>query len=271
MNPMKPFGAIIKKTRHETADVKTMTLELQGDLLGDPRPGQFTMLGYPGAGEAPISFSALKENGCIEHTVRAVGTATHFLDKMDEGDMLLVRGPFGNGWPMKTAQGRDLVLVAGGLGLAPLRPVIREVLAKRDFFGKVTLLYGARNEGNLLFTDEYSSWQAGIALQLTVDELVTGVPWHASTGLITGLLDRVKVDSGRTIAFVVGPELMMRFVCRGLELKGVRSSDIYVSLERRMKCGIAQCGHCQHVGLFVCKDGPVFPYARVSGMMDGLL
>ncbi len=271
MNPLRPFRVILKKRKDETADIKTLTLELKGDLLTEPRPGQFTMLGYPGIGEAPVSFSSLLENNCIAHTIKSVGTATHYLDNMTEGDELLVRGPFGTGWPMEEAQGRDLLLIAGGVGLAPLRPVIMEALRKRNTFGAITLLYGARDEKSLIFTDEYALWQAGISLHLTVDEVITKAPWPAATGLITGLLEQVVLDPGRTTSFIVGPEIMMRFVCRGLELKGVSPSHIHVSLERRMKCGIAQCGHCQHAGLFVCKDGPVFPYAKVAGLMDGML
>ncbi len=271
MHPLKPAKAVLKNIRQETADVKTYTVQVDGAFSRELSPGQFNMVGYPGVGEAPISFSSLWEDGCIGHTVRSVGAVTAFIDKLAEGDELLLRGPYGKGWPMDIAKGRDLLLVAGGLGLAPLRPVIREVLQSRDSFGTVSLLCGARNEKNLLFTDEYEAWRKKISLFLTVDEAVTGEPWGHSVGLITGLLDRVKPDTAGTCAFVVGPEIMMRFVCRGLMLRGMQPADIFVSLERRMKCGVAQCGHCQHAGFFVCRDGPVFPYAQVTGLMDGML
>ncbi len=271
MNPLRPVKAILKKIRRETADVKTYTVQVGEEFPGELSPGQFNMVGYPGVGEAPLSFSSLRDDGCIEHTVRVVGAVTASIDKMTEGDELLLRGPYGQGWPMDRAGAGDLLLVAGGLGLAPLRPVIREVLKNRDSFGDVFLLYGARNEKNLLFMDEYEAWRKAISFHLTVDELVTGERWSHSVGLITGLLDSVKFGGGKTQAFVVGPEMMMRFVCRGLMMRGVHPSKISVSLERRMKCGIAQCGHCQHVGFFVCKDGPVFTYKEVAGLMDGLL
>lgn len=272
MNPLKPIKAVLKDVRNENIDIKTYTLEVHDGYPKGSRPGQFNMLGYPGIGEAPISFSALSDNGELEHTIRAVGMATRFIEKLGKGAEVLVRGPYGRGWPVETAKGKDLVLVAGGIGLAPIRPVIREVVKRRQDFGNVQVLFGARNETGLIYIDEYEKWQqAGITVEVTVDELVTKKPWKYNLGLITGLVDKLELNADNTIAFVCGPELMMRFVCRGLMLKGVPASALSVSLERRMKCGIAQCGHCQHAGLFVCKDGPVFPYREVEGLYDGLL
>lgn len=271
MNPLRPFKALLKDIKDENADVKTYRVQVSDGSLKTAKPGQFNMLGYPGIGEAPISFSSLGENGEIEHTIRAVGMATRFIEKMQKGSEILLRGPYGRGWPMDAAKGNDLLLVAGGVGLAPVRPVIREVVRNRSDFGEVSLLFGSRNENGLLFTDEYKEWRKSFSFQITVDELVTKKPWKHHVGLITVLLDKLKLNAEKTIAFVCGPEMMMRFVCRGLMFKGVPASNLYVSLERRMKCGIAQCGHCQHVGLFVCKDGPVFSYREVTGLMDGML
>ncbi len=270
-NPLKPIPAVLKEVKDETADVKTFTMRVNDGFPKTISPGQFNMLGYPGIGEAPISFSGLRENGEIEHTIRSVGLATRFIEKMTKGEEILIRGPYGRGWPMEAIKGKDLLVVAGGVGLAPLRPVIEHVLAKRDDFGQVFLLYGSRNEKNLLFQNEYKKWAKAFSFQITVDELVTKAPWKHNVGLITVLLDKASLDIEKTVAFVCGPELMMRFICRGLLLKGVPGADIYVSLERRMRCGIAQCGHCQHVGLFVCRDGPVFPYTQVAGLFDGML
>src|SRR5574337_60000 len=267
-NPLKPVKAMLTAVKDETDDVKTFTVRVNGDFSKQLRPGQFNMLGYPGIVEAPISFSSLKENGEIEHTIRSVGLATRFIDRMSRGEEILIRGPYGRGWPMKAAKGRDLLVVAGGVGLAPLRPVINEVIRQRNDFGEVFLLYGSRNEKNLLFKDEYKTWEKTFSLRITVDELVARTAWKYNVGVITGLLDALKLNVERTVAFVCGPEMMMRFVCRGLLLKDMPASDIYVSLERRMRCGIAQCGHCQHVGLFVCKDGPVFSYREVAGLYD---
>jgi NAD(P)H-flavin reductase len=274
VNPFKPAWAVIKEIRKETADVKTYLLEPEDGLTAGPgpRPGQFSMLGYPGTGEAPVSFSSLSdEYGRVGHTIRAVGMVTNFLDRLEAGDSLLMRGPFGRGWPMEKARGKDILLIAGGVGLAPLRPVISEVIGKRDSFGKVSILIGARDETNLIFTAEYAQWSKSASVMLTVDELAGAGPWNHDVGLVTGLLNKAAIEAGRTICFVVGPEIMMRFVCRALLLKGLPPSALFVSLERRMKCGIAQCGHCQHAGYFVCKDGPVFSYGEVSGLMDGLL
>lgn len=271
MNPLSPIKAVLQDIRDENRDTRTYRLQVSDGFAGSARPGQFNMVGYPGIGEAPISFSGLSENGRFEHTIRAVGMATRFIEHMQKGSEVLVRGPYGRGWPMADARGKDLLLVAGGVGLAPLRPVIREIVKNRADYGRVELLIGSRNEEAVLFSKEYAEWRKAMTVTITVDELVTGKPWPHHVGLITGLLDKVAVDGEGTVVFVCGPELMMRFVSKGLMLRGVRASDLYVSLERRMKCGIAQCGHCQHVGLFVCKDGPVFPYRDVAGLFDGLL
>ncbi len=271
-NPLKPTKARLRDVKTENIDTRTYTLDVRDGYPKNVQPGQFNMLGYPGIGEAPISFSAISGNGEMQHTIKAVGLATRFLEHFNKGTDVLVRGPYGRGWPMQAAANKDLVLIAGGIGLAPLRPVIREVIARRKDFGNVAVLFGARNENSVIFSDEFATWQqAGIDLQIAVDELVTRKPWKYGTGLITVLVDGLELAPERTVAFICGPELMMRFVCRGLLLKGVAPSELYVSLERRMKCGIAQCGHCQHVGLFVCKDGPVFPYSQVDGLYDGLL
>jgi sulfhydrogenase subunit gamma (sulfur reductase) len=272
VNPLKPIQAVLAGVKDENVDIKTYTLRVSDGYPDGSKPGQFNMLGYPGIGEAPISFSALSHNGEIGHTIRAAGMATRFLEKMEKGAAVLVRGPYGRGWPMEAAKGKDLVLLAGGIGLAPLRPVILEVMKQRADFGAVSVLFGARNENGLIYVDEYSAWQeAGISVLITVDELVTNKPWKHQVGLITGPVASMQMEAGKTVCFICGPEIMMRFVCRGLMLKGLPAADLYVSLERRMKCGIAQCGHCQHAGLFVCKDGPVFSYPEIAGLYDGML
>lgn len=271
MNPLKPFKAVLKDVKDENAEVKTYTLQVGDGFSESSSPGQFNMLGYPGIGEAPISFSSLRENGEIQHTIRAVGMATRFMERMGKGAEVLIRGPYGRGWPMHRARGNDLLLVAGGVGLAPIRPVVKEVMKNRSDFGDVSLLFGSRNEEGLIFTDEYEEWRKSFSLEITVDELVTRKSWKYHVGLITALLDELNSNVEKTAAFVCGPEMMMRFVCRQLMLKGIPASKVYVSLERRMKCGIAQCGHCQHVGLFVCRDGPVFSYREVAGLYDGML
>ncbi|MEW6068120.1 MAG: FAD/NAD(P)-binding protein [Nitrospirota bacterium] len=275
MNLLKPIKAKIKDIKQECEDIKTYTLFVKG-LFG-AMPGQFNMVGYPGVGEAPISLSSVVYNGCFEHTIKGVGRVTKFLERFRKGDEILIRGPFGKGWPLDKVGGKDILLIAGGVGLAPIRPVLQKILSKRKSFGKISLLYGAKNEKRVLFINEFDKWQKNISLYLTVDEVVQHPPVSplaergSNVGLVTDLLDKVKIDSKNTFAFICGPEIMMRFVCLRLLAMRVDKSNIYVSLERRMKCGIGHCGHCQHFGLFVCKDGPVFSYDQVCGLPDGLL
>ncbi len=269
MNPLKPLRAKVDDVKTEAEGVKTYTLSTEFPFLAEP--GQFNMIGYPGVGEAPISLSAIMQDGSFKHTIKSVGRVTDFLKDFKKGDELFFRGPYGRGWPVKKAEKKDILIVAGGVGLAPLRPVIQIVLNQRESFGDVSLICGARNEKNMLFMDEFSGWAEKTAIYLTVDEAIQPDRWKHHIGLVTDLIDRVKIKPERAIAFVCGPEIMMRFICRGLIMHGMSQSSLYVSLERRMKCGIAQCGHCQHSGLFVCKDGPVFSYKEVRGLPDGVL
>jgi len=277
MNLLNPVKARITDIKTEIDTVKTYTLSLAGSFPA--KPGQFNMVGYPGVGEAPISMSSLVRKSCFEHTIRVAGRVTRFLDELKEGDEMLIRGPYGKGWPLREAKGKDVLLVAGGIGLAPIRPVVQAILAKRMLYKGVSLVYGARNEMSILFVDEFPKWEKDISLYLTVDKaskpftVSRGIRggWKYHVGLVTDILDSVKVAPDNTVVFICGPEIMMRFICRGLLIRGVSPSRIFLSMERRMKCGIAQCGHCQHFGLFVCKDGPVFSYDEVRGLPDGLL
>jgi NAD(P)H-flavin reductase len=267
-----PAKAVITEVLRETEDVWTFSLRpVGGRALGPFLPGQFNMLGFPGVGEAAISISSRPEKDLFLHTIRAVGRVTKFLTRLQPGNEFFWRGPYGRAWPVKQAEGQDLLLVAGGVGLAPLRPVIEAVFTRRAAFGKVTLIYGARDPGSLLYTALYDRWRRNLDLHLTVDQVPTCISWPHGVGLVTGPLEKVALDLGATIAFVCGPEIMMRFVARQLLLARLSSSSLYVSLERRMKCGIGQCGHCQHGTTFVCKDGPVFLYRDVRGFPDSLL
>lgn len=265
-----PLRAVIKGIKIETEDVKSYNLSLK-DSSYSANPGQFNMVGYPGVGEAPISLSSIVSNGGFQHTVKAVGRVTKFIDRLREGDEVYLRGPYGTSWPLNKAIGEDVLLVAGGIGLAPIRPVIHEILTRRDSFTKLTLIYGARNPGSMIFMDEFDSWRKDIEILLTVDEVPSNVRWDYEVGLVTKLLDKVALKPEKTFAFICGPEIMMLFISRGLFLRGFLPSRVYVSMERRMRCGIAQCGHCQHGSKFVCKDGPVFLYKDVSRLPDGLL
>ena len=269
MNPIRPSTVRISGIQSEIEEVKTYSFSANAQFTA--RPGQFNMVGYPGVGEAPVSFSTVPKKGFFEHTVKAVGRVTQFLDGLKEGDELLLRGPYGKGWPMKKAEGKDILLIAGGLGLAPIRPVLQAILENRALYGDVSLIYGARNEKNLLFMNAMDKWSKEIAVYLTVDEVMEAGTWKHNVGLVTALLDKVKIRPEQSVSFICGPEIMMRFISRGLIMNGMKQDNLYVSMERRMKCGIGHCGHCQHYGLFVCKDGPVFSYNEVKGYPDGVL
>lgn len=273
MNPLQPLTATILDVKKETDDVNTYKLRLRKNNFSF-KPGQFSMLGFPGWGEAAFSFSSLPSSeGHFSHTIRAVGNISTHLAELGKGATVQIRGPFGNGWPLNEAKGRDILVVAGGIGMAPLRPLILALLKEKKEFGKLAILYGARTPGDLLYLSELSKWsrRKGLQVLLSVDEVSRGKKWEGRKGVVTTLFDEVDISYGEAVAFICGPEIMMRFVARGLMLRGQSSSDIYVSLERRMKCGIAQCGHCQIGAKYVCKDGPVFSYRDIRRFADTLL
>lgn len=270
-DPWLPVEAEIVGLRRETRDTKTYTLAFRDPAVRQRytfRPGQYNMAGIFGIGEAPISLSSDPGlAGIFEHTVRAVGDLTNALDRLQVGDVVGVRGPFGNPWPMEEATDRDLLVVSGGSGLAALRPVLEEAFRERGRFGEVTVLYGAKTPGDLLYTADFDRWSAqpGARLLLTVDR-AAGEPWDGRVGVVPTLFDVVSLTPSRTIALVCGPEVMMSFVVADLLKRGVPPERIFLSLERRMRCGVAQCGHCFLGPKFVCQDGPVFRYPQLYGL-----
>jgi len=275
MNLQLPKEALLVATKNRTPDTRSFTLRLRdGQERLDFRPGQFNMLGLPGFGEAPITFSAPpQQDGTFEHTVRAVGRLTKGLMKLKPGDTIHVRGPFGTAWPLDQVKGKDILVVAGGVGMVPLRPFILEAFRRRSDYGKIVILFGARTPGELVFREEFDSWrsQAQTTLLLTVDEVPPGEEWKGHTGVVTGLFAETDIDPGTAAVLTCGPEIMMRFVARGLILRRFSPARIHVSLERRMRCGTGHCGHCQLGPKFICKDGPVFRYEELSGLPDTLL
>jgi NAD(P)H-flavin reductase len=248
--------------RRETHDTWTLALEPAGAPLERFEPGQFAMLYAFGAGEVPISVSAPHA-----HTVRAVGDVTEAICRAEVGDTVGVRGPYGSGWPIAAAQGRDVVVAAGGIGLAPLRPVIYELLGNRDRYGDVNILYGGRSPDELLFVEELEQWRSrfDLTVDVTVDQAPAG--WHGRVGVVTTLISRATFDPENAIAMMCGPEVMMRFAAAALRDRGMLADWIWLSLERSMKCGVGHCGHCQLGPLFVCKDGPVVRLDRVEPLM----
>lgn len=228
-------------------------------------PGQFNMLYLPGVGEVAISISANPSSReRWAHTIRVAGTVTQSLSRLPPGATLGLRGPYGNPWPLADCLGKDVILVAGGIGLAPLRPVIYELLANRTKYGNVTLLLGARTPDGLLYPNEYADWQAGgIELHSTVDR--AAADWTGNVGVVTLLIDRLPLPRPeQTVLLMCGPEVMMHFTVKSARKRGLNEKQIWLSSERNMQCAVGLCGHCQLGPTFVCKDGPVFRYDHIA-------
>ena len=263
--PPLPFRVTDK--RRETADTWTLRLEPRDAPAAAPfAAGQFAMVYAFGVGDAPISVSGT-DGDAVLHTVRAVGAVTRAICAAEPGDVLGIRGPFGTTWPVDAAAGRDVVLVAGGIGLPPLRPALRALLADRGRAGSVTLLYGGRTPEELVFRDELAAWSGGddVRVRVTVDAPTAG--WDGSVGVVTKLLRGAVPDPARTVAMMCGPEVMMRFTAEALLARGVAPEAIWWSVERSMACGEGHCGHCQLGPLFVCKDGPVLRHDVVEPLL----
>lgn len=268
--PMVPSRFRVTDRRRETHDTVTITVapDPGTPALPAPRPGQFHMLSAFGVGEVPISVSGLGRAGGVEHTVRGVGAHTDALVALQVGDAIGVRGPFGTAWNLSRAAGLDVVVMAGGIGLAPLRPLIEHLLAHRGDHGAVRLLVGARASEELSFTDDLRTWSEvpGVRVAITVD--TASRDWHGHVGVVTHLVEDLDVDTTRTAAFLCGPEVMMRFGARALLDHGLEPGRLQLSAERNMHCAVAQCGHCQYGPHLICRDGPVFDYADLAPLMD---
>lgn len=266
LDPMLPQLYQVQRVRREIPDTFTLELEpANGSGIPPFATGQFNMLYVFGVGEVPISISGDPAKGKpLVHTTRAVGTVTKAMRQLKPGDVIGVRGPFGSHWPIELAQGKDVVIVAGGIGLAPLRSAMYQITAQREQYGKVALLYGARTPADILYRRELEHWRGRFDLEvsITVDN-ATGA-WYGSVGVVTKLVPRASFDPLKTVALVCGPEVMMRFTVAEFEKRGVAAEHIYISMERNMKCAIGFCGHCQYGPHFVCKNGPVFQYSQVQ-------
>jgi NAD(P)H-flavin reductase len=260
----------VTANRRESHD--TVTLELEPPEPFGFQPGQFNMLRVPGIGEVPISISGDPSRaGPVLHTVRDVGAVTHALCTARPGHQIGVRGPYGTSWPVQAAQGGDVVIVAGGIGLPPLRPAIYHVLAHRESFGRIVLLYGARTPSDLLFTGELAAWRSRFDLTVEVTVDTAGRDWYGNVGVVPDLIGKAAFEPGTSVAFAVGPEIMMRFTVRALLAAGVPEDRVFLSMERDMQCAAALCGHCQLGPFLVCRDGPVFcyrPLARWLGVRE---
>ncbi len=254
-----PAKGVVKEVINEAPGIKTFLIEVE-DGYKEPALGQFNEVYVPGVGEVPISVSDYSGDGVVAHTVRAAGSVTNALIDVGVGEVLGIRGPYGKGWPLSKFEGKNVLVVAGGLGLAPLRPVVKEVERNRLKFGKLTILYGARTPQLLLYKYEFSHYRSipNSEFVVTVDR--PDALWDGCVGVVTTLFSKVRIDAKESVALICGPEIMMKYTVKELIRLGFRGNQIYLSLERRMRCGVGLCGHCQLGPFFVCKEGPVFPY-----------
>ena len=260
----------VRKVTWETDD--TFTLQIDLGALGETftfLPGQFNMLYVFGLGEAAISISSdASAQGTLAHTIHRVGTVTTGLAQVKRGDVIGLRGPFGTSWPVTAARGKDVCIVAGGIGLAPLRPVMYAMLRERTAFERIILLYGARSPLDLLYRVELEEWakEHNVEVLVTVDRGDSS--WKGYIGVVTTLFSYLKLDARATVGFVCGPETMMKYTIDEMERRGLAEDQIYLSMERNMKCAVGFCGHCQYGPEFICKDGPVFPLPRIRHLLD---
>ena len=269
-DPMLPQPYLVQSVSKETPDTFTLKLAPEEGANGSSfQPGQFSMLWVFGVGELPISISGNPaEHKQLVYTVRSVGQATNALVTQRVGTGVGVRGPFGTGWPVDAARGRDVIVVAGGIGLAPLRPVIYEVLRHREDYGRLVVLYGARSPHDLLYRQELTAWARQRETQVLVTVDYGGMSWRGHVGVVTTLFKYARLKPSQSVAMVCGPEIMMRFVARELISHGLSRNDVYLSMERNMKCAVGFCGHCQYGPHFICKDGPVFPYEQMRPLLE---
>ncbi len=269
-HPMIPNWYRIRRRIRETPDTFSLELEaLQANNEKDFAPGQFNMIYMPATGEVPISISGDPRNpGVLVHTIRSYGTVTSKMAALGKGDILGLRGPFGTCWPLADLKGRDIVLCAGGIGIAPLRPVLYAILNQREAFGKVTLLYGERTPADLIYRPQMERWRGRFDLEIlvTVDSARQG--WRGNVGVVTTLMRHLQIEPAQTCALLCGPQIMMRYAIEALTARGLDEGRIFVSMERNMQCGLGLCGHCQAGPLFICRQGPVFSYTNVKHLFQ---
>lgn len=266
-----PFEAVIRWVKKETRDTATYALRIRsGEIQKAYRfmPGQFNMLCFPGIGESAISISSGTSDHDLLHTMRVAGDVTTAISKLGVGDVIGLRGPFGKGWPMEEAENRDLMIIAGGVGIAPLRSVIRHIYTSRKACpGRDIILYGVKTPKDIIFRDEFPRYRDVFQVMLTVDKADPEEYWKGEVGLVTKLLDKVTFNPLGTTVFMCGPEIMMQVTIRELLSRGVPGEKIFLTMERNMNCGMGICGHCFFGPKFLCKDGPVFKYTDIEEFM----
>lgn len=274
-NDYTPSFAKIKEINEETSDTKTYILQYLKDTICKSfswDPGQFMMIGLLGIGESAISISNVDESCMVNATIRNVGSVTKKIFDLKKGDTIGMRGPYGSGWPLNKLKDKDLLIVAGGMGIAPLRGVINYIIKNRRKYGHFEIIYGARTPNDMIFKYEFEKWKKikNSTLHLTADSITGEAPFECRTGLVTSCFPIMKTYHRNAVALICGPEIMMRYAAKCLETIGYEDKQIYLSLERRMKCGIGKCGHCQIGTKYVCRDGPVFNYSDIKSFIRPL-
>lgn len=271
VSPLVPEPAEIIEKRSFGPDLHAYRMRLL-DPAARPRfdfqPGQFNMVYVPGVGEVAISISSDPDEEDLEHTIRIVGRTTRVIETRGPGDVLGLRGPYGNGWPLLEARFKDVLVVTGGLGCAPVSGAIDYMFRRRANYGHLTILHGVKKPTDLVHRARFDVWrrEPDTTVLLTTDQ--PDRAWRDRTGVVTELFEEVAIDPARTVVLMCGPEVMMRYAVRTLRARGVRDDRIYVSLERNMQCAVGWCGHCQLGPEFVCKDGPIFPVARLGRLFE---
>ncbi len=267
-----PVTGTFRRIRRLTERESLFDVELENGMALDQKPGQFVMVSVFGSGEAPISISSPPSPGSptFQLCVRDAGTLTHHLHTLEEGARVGIRGPFGNGFPVEDMEGSDILFVAGGLGLAPLRSLIRHVIERRNRFGQITILYGTRSPEERLFREELDEYEKDDSIRFLETVDVADENWTGRVGVITKLIKGLEFQTRNTVAAICGPPVMYRFVILELLARGFYEGGIYMSLERRMCCGMGKCGQCQINGVYVCKDGPVFRYLDAKRLPEAL-
>jgi NAD(P)H-flavin reductase len=269
VDPFVPQPYRIARAVREAADMVTLDLIPQKGEAPPFQPGQFNMLYAFGIGEVAVSVSGdPSDRSRFVHTVRSVGAESNSITALEPGSTIGLRGPFGTPWPMQAAEGKDVIIVAGGLGLAPVRPAIYHLLAQRGKFGRVALLVGMRNPSEILYRREIEQWRGHLDIEIEVTVDHADQSWHGNVGVVPALVPRMAFDPKNTVAMMCGPEIMMRFTANALRDAGMAPGAIYLSMERNMKCAIGLCGHCQYGPYFICKDGPVMSFDRIADIFS---
>ena len=270
VDPYLPIEAEVMACTHETASIFNLHVsfvERQRHHSYAFHPGQFNMVYLYGVGEVPISIiSDPDEKHVLSHTIRALGRVTKALQKLPVGARIGIRGPYGQGWPLHKVQGKDIVIVTGGLGCAPSVSIINYILARRSQYGKLKILQGVKHSDDFIFRKQYDEWKQSPNTEIHIAADQAGPKWPWSVGYVTDMIETLDLQPNNTIAMMCGPEMMMHTAINALGKKGIAEQDIYLSMERNMECGIGHCGHCQYGGLFVCKDGPVFAYPEIKSL-----